>query len=81
MRNETQRANNLHVEFHFIQPSLHHLIRVKNPNKLLQLTAGLLGFNNVFGVVVGFGLLDAFRQTPAATELGSLGDRRMNMSP
>jgi len=38
----------------------------------LQLTAGIFGFNNVFGFVVGFGLSDVFRQTPAATELLSL---------
>jgi hypothetical protein len=43
------------------------------PNKALQLTARICGFNNVSGVVAGFGLSDGFRQTPAATELGSLG--------
>ena len=40
------------------------------PNPPLQLTAGSFCFYNVFGVVVGFGLSDGFRQTPAATELG-----------
>jgi hypothetical protein len=31
------------------------------PNKPLQSTAGLCGFNNVFGVVVGFGLSNGFQ--------------------
>jgi len=44
-----------------------------DPNQSLQLTAGNCGFNNVRWVATGFGLSDAFRQTPAATELWSLG--------
>jgi hypothetical protein len=35
--------------------------------------SGSYGFINVFGVVAGFGLSNAFRQTPAATELLSSG--------
>jgi hypothetical protein len=40
------------------------------PNQSLQLTAGSVVFNNVFGFATGFGLSDGFRRTPAATELG-----------
>lgn len=46
------------------------------PNKALQLTARNFGFDNVFGVVVGFALSSIFWQIPAATELGSLAVKR-----
>jgi len=44
------------------------------PNQPLQLTAGTAVFNNVFWFAADVGLSNGFRQTPAATELGSLGD-------
>ncbi len=45
------------------------LIDFKNPNQPLQLTAGILWFNNIFGVAMGFGLSEVLWQTLAATEL------------
>ena len=41
---------------------------VFDPNQPLQLTAGIYGFSNVFGVAVGFGWSNVFRQPPAAPE-------------